>query len=429
MSRIDPEALVNRSSSGSPGTVCPTLLPHALDEGRGRPLVWRLTAILGSLFLGLPLWVADAATGDPAPASPWAAGLTPPPLDLFESGTHGYDTFRIPSLLVTPTGTVLAFCEGRRESRSDAGDIDLVLRRSTDGGDTWSGLQIVWDDEDNTCGNPTPVVDRDTGRIWLFLTWNLGSDHERAIMAGTSQFPRRVYLTASDDDGRTWRDPVELPHLRQPHWRWYATGPDKGIQLTRGPHPGRLVIPANHSDHGDPDLHPYRTHVILSDDHGASWTLGGVVGDKVNESTLVELPDGSILDNMRSYHGTNRRAVAISADGGQTWGPVTQHPQLLEPVCQASILRYSWPETRSRILFANPASTSRKNMTLRVSYDEGDTWPVEQSVYRGSAAYSCLAALPDQRVGLLFERDDYQRITLVTVPIDWVERSARMPNP
>ena len=317
--------------------------------------------------------------------------------------------------------------ERRKRNPHGLGDIDLVLKRSTDLGQTWSDLQVVWNDENNTCGNPCPVVDQQTGRIWLALTWNLGSESEGQIMAGTTRHPRRVFMTRSDDDGATWAEPVEMPHLRRDHWRWYATGPDKGIQLTRGAHAGRLVIPCNHSDHSDPQKHPYRSHVIYSDDHGQTWHLGGALDERTNESTIVELSDGAILDNMRSYHGQHRRAVAISNDGGESWGAVTLDEQLVEPVCQASILRYSWPDpqsppTRSRIVFSNPASsTARKQLTLRLSYDEGKTWAMSRTLYGGSAAYSCLARLPDGTIGVLFERDGYRRITLARVGLPWLE--------
>ncbi len=357
----------------------------------------------------------------------WAEGLACEPRDVFASDDPEYHTFRIPSLIVTRRDTLLAFCEGRKLGGGDAGDIDLVLKRSTDLGKTWSELQVVWNDGQNTCGNPCPVVDQRTGRIWLALTWNLGSESEGQIMAGTTTHPRRVFMTYSDDDGASWAEPVEMPHLRRDHWRWYATGPDKGIQLTRGEHAGRLVIPCNHSDHSDSQKHAYRSHVIFSDDHGQTWKLGGVLDERTNESTIVELSDGAILDNMRSYHGQHRRAVAISNDGGESWGAVTLDEQLVEPVCQASILRYSWPDppspsARSRILFSNPASsTARKQLTLRLSYDEGKTWAISRTLYGGSAAYSCLARLPDGTTGVLFECDRYRRITLARVDLPWLE--------
>ena len=367
------------------------------------------------------------ATGNLKPysdAGSWGDGVTAKPIDVFRSGTEGYHTFRIPSLIATQRGTLLAFAEGRKSGGGDAGDIDLLLKRSTDGGRTWSAPQVVWDDGGNTCGNPAPVVDQETGRIWLFLTWNLGSDHERDIMGGKSQFPRRCYVTFSDDDGKSWSAPKEMPHLRKDTWRWYATGPDKGIQLTQGPLQGRMVIPCNHSDHEDPNLHPYRSHVIYSDDHGRSWKLGGVVGEKTNESTVVELTGGRVMDNMRSYHGQNRRAISISDDGGETWGPVYLDDVLVEPVCQASILRLNWPtsdQQPGRVVFCNPSSRAREQLTLRTSHDDGKTWAHSRCLYEGAAAYSCLTKLADGNLGVLFERDRYQTITFVPVDVAWLE--------
>ena len=256
-------------------------------------------------------------------------------------------------------------------------------------------------------------------------------------MAGTSQDVRRVYLTFSDDDGLTWAPLQEISATtRQDHWRWYATGPCRGIQLERGEHAGRLVIPANHSDHSNPDEHPYRSHVIFSDDHGHSWQLGGVLGGKTNESTIVELSDGRLMDNMRSYHGEHRRAIATSGDGGATWSDVTLDPTLVEPVCQASVLRYTFPDVdgTSRILFSNPASTARQMMTVRLSYDEGQTWPVAKLVCIGSAAYSCLTVLPDRSIGLLYERDGYRKIAFARFDLEWLtdgrdKLGSRPPGP
>jgi sialidase-1 len=329
-------------------------------------------------------------------------------------------------MVVSTNGTVLAFCEGRRESAGDTGSIDLLLKRSTDGGATWEPQQIVRSDAGNVCGNPAPVVDESTGIIWLLMTWNLGSDHEREILEGTSEDTRRVFVTHSTDDGLTWSSPREISaSVKKPHWRWYATGPVNGIQLTRGGHRGRLVIPANHSDHSDPDRHPYRSHVIYSDDHGRTWELGGVQEDRTNESTLVERADGSLLHNMRSYHGRNRRAIATSGDGGATWSKVTLDEALVEPVCQASLLRFDWPrpDAPGRLLFSNPASNKRENMTVRLSNDDGATWPVSRTIHPGPSAYSSLAVLPDQTIACLFEGGEgspYEKIILARFPLSWL---------
>src|SRR5262249_53960976 len=154
----------------------------------------------------------------------------------------GYHTYRIPSLIVSPKGTVLAFCEGRKNSGSDAGDIDLVLKRSTDGGKTWQPMQVVWDDGPNTCGNPCPVVDRQPGTIWLAMTHNLGSDTEKQIIERTAKGTRTVWITKSADDGATWSKPIEITAaVKKPDWTWFATGPGVAIQTAKG----RLVIPCD----------------------------------------------------------------------------------------------------------------------------------------------------------------------------------------
>lgn len=341
-------------------------------------------------------------------------------LDLFRA-EHDAHTYRIPALIVSNAGTLLAFSEARREGKGDTGNIDVVLRRSTDGGDTWSEIISVWDDGANTCGNPTPVVERGSGRIWLPMTWNLGSDHEQDIIAGRTANPRRAFMTYSDDDGLTWAPAYELPDLRKPHWGWYATGPGNAIQMTHGEYAGRIVVPANHSDTQSDKGHYYSSHVFFSDDGGRSWVLGGTAGPATNESTVAERADGSLLLNMRSYAGVNRRAVSVSSDGGVSWSAPVLDTALVEPVCQASMVRddrLDGTSTNARILFANPASTKRERLTLRVSTDDGRSWDKVILIYSGSSAYSSIAVLPDGRVGILFERDAYQRISLRLLHVD-----------
>lgn len=350
-----------------------------------------------------------------------------PHTDVFTAGVGGYHTYRIPAIVVSTQGTLLAFCEGRKSGRGDSGNIDMLVSRSTDAGKTWSRPYVIWNDGDNTCGNPAPVVDRDTGVIWLPMTWNHGSDHEGEIKSGKSKHPRHAYLTHSKDDGRSWAAPVKISEsVRKPHWRWYATGPGNAIQLTRGKHKGRLLIPANHSDHTDAEKHPYRSHVFWSDDHGKTWELGGVHEDRTNESAVVELADGGILQAMRSYHGKNKRAMSVSGDGGKKWGKVYLDDALNTPVCQASILRYSWADEKSlggksRILFSSPRGSGRSHLHVWVSYDEGKTWPVSKEIHPGGAAYSNLVKLPENRVGVLYEKDGYKTISLVTFDVEWLE--------
>jgi sialidase-1 len=340
---------------------------------------------------------------------------------LFISGQDGYHTYRIPALAVTTQGTVLAFCEGRQLGRGDSGDIDMLVKRSADQGRTWSAQQVIWDDAGNTCGNPCAVVDRDTGTIWLLMTWNRGDDHEREIIALTSRDTRRVFVTSSRDDGLTWNEPQEITRdTKQPNWTWYATGPGSGIQIQHGPHQGRLVIPC---DHIDAATKHYFSHVIYSDDHGQSWQLGGTTPEhQVNECEVVELLDGRLMLNMRNYDRTRKnRQVAVSDDGGLSWKDQRFDPALIEPICQAAIQRYQWPEgdRKNVILFSNPASTdSRVNMTLRASYDEGQTWPVSKTLHAGPSAYSDLAVLANGSIACLYEAGQshaYESIVFATV--------------
>jgi sialidase-1 len=332
--------------------------------------------------------------------------------DVFTSGTEGYHTFRIPALIVSPKGTLLAFCEGRKTGRGDHGDIDLVLKRSSDGGQSWQPLQVVHeegDDAEITIGNPCPVVDAETGTIWLPMCRNNDD----------------VLITSSDDDGVTWSKPrVITSSVKGDDWDWYATGPGNGIQLTRGQHKGRLVIPCDHRVKEKGEWNQAgRSHVFYSDDHGRSWKLGGATDWAMNECAVVELPDGRLMLNMRSYRGKKRRGVATSDDGGQSWSEVTDDATLVEPVCQASLIRYTWPDGdgKNLLLFSNPASESaRVRLTVRASRDDGATWPVSRLLYEGSSAYSSMAVLGDGQIGVLYERDDYGRISLARFGLDWL---------
>jgi sialidase-1 len=348
--------------------------------------------------------------------------------DVFVSGQGGYHTYRIPALIVTSNQTLLAFCEGRKNSVSDTGDIDLLLKRSTDGGKTWSKPQVVWDDGPNTCGNPCPVVDETTGTIWLLLTHNPGNTEEARIMKGQPGGTRTVWLSRSTDDGKTWTPPVDITaSVKDPSWRWYATGPGVGIQIQHGRHQGRLVVPCDHSCkvvNSAPGRPATETgaHVIYSDDHGQTWKLGGWVRPQMDESQVIELAggEGSLLLNMRNTAKANLRAQAISQDGGQTWTAPEFLPELVEARCQASLLRYNWPDGKEpgSLLFSNPASPRRRDLTVRVSRDDGKTWPVSRTLHEGPAAYSCLTVLPDKSIGCLYEcgrTNAYEKISFVGI--------------
>jgi sialidase-1 len=355
--------------------------------------------------------------------------------DIFISGMDGYHTYRIPALIVTKKGTLLAFCEGRRNSSSDTGEIDMLMKRSLDGGRSWSHQQVIWHDGSNTCGNACPVVDQTTGTVWLLLTHNLGQDGEGAIGKRRSQGTRTAWVCKSADDGLSWSKPIDITAtVKNPEWGWYATGPGIGIQLKRGPHAGRLLIPIDYSAQpyaGRPDVFEYGDAAVYSDDHGDTWHLGGVVPSfKLDEQQVVELYDGSLLMNMRAHFGNSQRAVAFSNDGGGTWNHVGFDETLIEPDCQGSFIRYTERPTclKNRLLFSNPANRrDRIDMTVRLSYDEGKTWSVSKRISAGSTAYSCLAVLPDMTVGCLYERGEknaYEKISLARFSIEWLTDGA-----
>ncbi len=357
------------------------------------------------------------------------AGTAPGTVDVYTAGEGGYHTFRIPSVIAAADGSLLAFAEARRGGAGDSGDIDLVLKRSRDGGATWSALAVVGDNGPNTFGNPCPVLDARTGTLLLLTTQNLGVDREKDIIAGASKGGRTVWLMRSTDHGATWSTPVEITaSTKRDDWTWYATGPGIGIQMRNG----RLVIPANHAVAGTGDHH---AHVLLSDDGGGTWRIGGTSDAGTNESQVVELADGLLLLNMRNHPpmaGTSYRRVATSRDGGETWSPARLDRALIEPPAQASIIRLTLPELqeRKRLLFSNPASARRERMTVRVSYDGGDTWPVARVVHEGPAAYSSLVAMPDGRIGLLYERGTkapYETIVFTTFTLEWLTHGKDRP--
>jgi sialidase-1 len=220
-----------------------------------------------------------------------------------------------------------------------------------------------------------------------------------------------VLICHSDDDGATWSRPENISaSVKRPGWTWYATGPGVGIQLRDG----RLVIPCDHrtTASGKDSF----SHVVVSDDHGKTWRIGGVAAAKTNECQVAERADGSLVLNMRSQHGKNRRAVAVSTDRGATWGETTFDDALLDPTCQGSLIRADGDV----FLFSNAASTKRENLTVRLSRDDGRTWPAARVLYANSAAYSCLVALPGGRAGCLYEKDGYRTIAFARFGLDWL---------
>jgi sialidase-1 len=330
-----------------------------------------------------------------------------------------YNALRIPSLTLTRSNTLLAFCEGRKAGVLDTGAIDLVCKRSEDNGKTWSEATVVWTDGPNTCGNPCVVVDQQTGTIWLMMTHNLGCDGEPAIIEGKAKGSRSVWVCHSNDDGKTFSTPTDITSTtKRADWTWYATGPGVGIQLQHGEHKGRLVIPCDHMKQGVDNA---RSHIIYSDDHGKHWQLGGLSpeGHRTNECQVVERCDGTLLLNMRTMDASVRK-VCFSYDGGLSFHDVKEEHTLLDPHCQGSLIK---PNATSPVmLFSNPASAdSRSGMTLQRSADDGRTWSSQTKLHAGPAAYSSLCTLADGSTACLFEAGrfwPYESIVLQVIPAE-----------
>jgi len=336
------------------------------------------------------------------------AASEPAKVDVFTGGVDGYHTYRIPALVVSNQGTALAFCEARKDSPSDQGNIDLVLRRSTDGGLTWGPMQLVHEVGGNapiTIGNPAPIVTRNNNTVHLLFT----------------QDNRRLFYTQSADDGLTWAVPIEhTDALKMVDFPWVriATGPVHGIQRQDD----SLLVTMWFCD-AEPHAKEkrYRAGVLLGDTSGTHWRAGGLVAESIprlNECTVLERRDGALYLNMRAYKA-GYRAISESTDGGRTWSEPTLDKQLPDPTCQGSALRLKG----GPVLFANIPAEARENISLRVSRDEGKAWSPPRRLEEGPSAYSDLAECADGTILCLYERGTSrynEKITLARIHPDWL---------
>lgn len=376
----------------------------------------RVRARLRAALVAAVATSATAATLGPAQSQP---AKTVPSFEqqvLFKASQDpGYACFRIPAIVKTKDGTLLAFAEGRVLNCGDAADIDIVLKRSTDGGRTWGPLQVVNEGNGDTHGNPAPIVDQETGRILLAETYNTGRTDSGSCSVPCDRTPHLQY---SDDDGRTWSQPRDLsPQILPANWNsWYATGPVHGIQLTKGKYAGRLVFGVNTETWNGSRVTDNHAALILSDDGGDHWRVGatdswpisaadGTFRQKPSEVTLTERADGKILISGREQDGTDlgHRSQTFSSDGGDSFtGPFRDQPDLYTPQVQGATVRFG-----DRILLSAPGDPDRRRtMMIRSSYDNGDTW---ESVDRGKvvttdwSGYSDMAEIDASTVGLMYE--------------------------
>ncbi|MFK4068294.1 exo-alpha-sialidase [Streptomyces sp. NPDC029674] len=382
--------------------------------------------------------VTAVAVGALLPA-PAAGAAQSPPFEqqvLFKADRDpGYACFRIPAVVRTTKGTLLAFAEGRVNDCGDAGDIDLVLKRSHDGGRTWGPLQVVNEGAGDTHGNPAPVVDRESGRILLAETYNTGRTDGKNCDVPCDRTPHLQY---SDDDGRSWSAPRDLSDQILPeHWNsWYATGPVHGLQLTRGRHAGRLVFTANTETWDGGRVTANHAALIVSDDGGDHWKIGatdsypipaaGTFRQKPSEMTVTERPDGAIHVSGREQDGTDlgHRTQTVSRDGGDSFAaPFRAIPDLYTPQVQGSTLQFG-----NRMLLACPGDPDRRRtMQIRSSYDGGRTW---DSVDRGTtvttdwSGYSDMVRADGTHVGLMYEGgavDARDEIRFARFTEDWLK--------
>lgn len=375
---------------------------------------------------------------------------------LFEAGTQGYFTYRIASMVATKRDRLLAFAAARKGQGGDWDPINIVLRRSTDAGRTWEPLRVVVADGELPCDNAMPITDHVTGDVHLLYQIDYA----------------RCYYTRSTDDGVSWSKPVEITATLDQFkavypWVVQAPGPGHGIQMTNG----RLVVPFWLSDGGKNPTAKRRSHrpsivvPVYSDDHGRTWRAGEVaVPDNdvtviPNETSVIQLADGRVMFNSRNESMNYRRLITTSADGATGWSVPYFHDAFFEPICFGSMVRHSLQpaQSRNRILFCNPdsrhdpwvaakASTPRSarnrhrtNLTLRMSYDEGRTWPVAKVIDPGIAGYSDLAVTADGRIHVLYEggviagwNDNHfknQAMSVVSLNLEWLTDGADRPAP
>jgi sialidase-1 len=359
---------------------------------------------------------------------------------VFVSGTEGHKSYRIPAIIGLPNGDLLAFAEGRVHGSGDFGDINIVMKRSSDKGNTWGVLQQVAEFDSLQAGNPAPVVDLTDplypkGRIFLF--YNTGNNHEGEVRKGHGY--KQVWYKTSTDNGNTWSEPIDIttqvhrplqPQLNAAYnfpedWRTYANTPGHAMQFQKGRYKGRIFVSANHSAGGPQNAgRDYDAHGFYTSDHGKTFQLGASINKPgSNESMATELSQSKLMMNSRNQSGdVKARIVSISSDGGASWDTTWFDQTLVDPVNQGSILTLCNKKKNSILAFCNAADTKRRdNLTLRISFDEGKTWKKKFVIAKSTdnkgdyAAYSDIIKISKKKIGILYERENYSKIVFTSV--------------
>jgi|GEM_PF-557695 len=375
-------------------TIVNSLRKKAISAASRRAVASAVVIVLMGATIGAVLALPPDATAKPYPAD------LPFKQVLYAQGEAGYNTFKIPTMITAPNGTILSFAEARTEHKDDWSKTDVVMRKSYDLGTTWTPLKVLVEEGDLIIGNACPVVDRNTGFIWLIFC----KQNDTA------------WKMHSKDNGETWSKPIEITkNVKLPGWTWYATGPSHGIQLKDG----TLVIPADHIVD-----RKMQGHVIYSKDGGKTWQLGGTIPTG-EEGTIVELDNGDLYINIRPVK-PGYRVTATSNDKGLTWNDYIYDKALPDPACQGNLIKIEKPRG-SRYLFTNPADTlHREMMTVRLSDDECKTWSKSKVLYGGLASYSAISLIDAKNdiIGCIFERGANfyaEEIVFVRFPLSYLQ--------
>lgn len=330
-------------------------------------------------------------------------------IDLFNTSMkEGVSCYRIPAIVTAPNGDLIAAIDERVPSCGDlkwSKDINIVIRRSKDNGDSWSEIETIIDYPiGKSASDPSLIVDKITKEIFLFFNY-MDLDKELDVFY--------LRYIKSDDNGGTWSEPIDITsQIAKPEWhkdfKFITSG--RGIQ-TRS---GKLVHTLVNLKHG--------LHVFESDNHGKSWNLIETPILPANESKIIELVDGTWMINSRINDG-RFRFIHTSKNEGATWESKADST-LIDPRCNASIIRYTSIKDgsdKNRLLFSNANDRdNRNNMTVKISYDEGKTWSKGKTIYIGGSAYSSLSILENGEIGLFFEKDDYKENAFVKFTLEWL---------
>ena len=341
--------------------------------------------------------------------------------EIFHQGDDGVNTYRIPALVETAHGVLIAVADARHDNAKDLPNrISLVMRRSFNDGKDWEPIRTIQEVREGGVGDASLLLDRSNGRVWCFFNYGPPGIGFRNAKPGMLTGPTtlQVHAIHSDDDGATWSQSIDLtPQLKKASWQAMFAASGTDIQTSSG----RFLMPLVVRD-GSGVIHSVNAY---SDDHGETWKTGEFIGANTDESHNIELESGVILQNMRNGR---YRSIAYSHDGGITFGPVTHDTALIDAICNAGIARLH-TKSRNVLLFTNAASDRRENLTIKLSHDDGHTWPTVKTINAGPSGYSTVVPLSDGGIAVLYERGSKyyaEQITFAYFGLGWV--TGRIPS-